>query len=148
MRSFKNLLISMGAYLLSYQLVGVFAWIFNMAISRIVWSDDLFSAVLEGIVISMPQAICAALGAIVVMYTVDSRRPQRWAWIVATLYYTRGVRWQRPVTFPPPTQDILFHCADHLWPFIVCMIVAYLIARSRRDTLGEPNAEAQTSTPA
>jgi len=137
---FRNLLISVGAYLLSYWLVVLITWPLSKITNRITYGDSLFDTIAMGVMTSMGRAICAGIGAVIVMFFVNSAKPQRWAWWVALLYAAFGphMHWQRTPTF----RDWLWQGVDRLWPAVVCVAVAAIIARRRRnDAMGSNGGE-------
>ncbi len=128
----RNLLISIGAYWLSYQPIGLVAWLTGKVTGGIIYGDSVFSAVAMGTMESMGRAVCAALGGAIIVLAANGAKPQRWAFVVALLYVASPPRyhWLRP----PTAWDRVYQGAYLLWPAVVCVVVATLIARLRHDS--------------
>jgi|GEM_PF-1148789 hypothetical protein len=137
----KNLLISIGAYWLSSQLVGLVAWPFAKINSGIVYGGSIVSAIAMGMMTGMGRAVCAAFGAAIVTLLITGAKPQRWAWVVALLYVVASkphIHWTRS----PTSWDRWWQGADLLWPAILCLVVAAIIGKKR---LGIPSADSSRS---
>jgi hypothetical protein len=127
----RNLLISIGAFWLSREPLVLFAWLFGHMTNRITYGDTVGSALGMGVMTGMGRAVCAGFGAAIVTLSAIGMRPQRWAWIVALLYVVAArphYHWSRT----PTGWDRLSQTADVLWPAVVCVGVAAIIARMRQ----------------
>ena len=127
----RNALISIGAYWVSRQLVVPMSLLFGRLLSMSVCGDSVLAGVSMGIMESTGRAVCAAIGAVVVMLMVQNAKPHRWGWVVAILYviFARGRFF--PLHHPPTTWDRALQTASALWPAIVCVTTALLIAKVR-----------------
>ena len=128
----RNLLISIGAFWLSRQLVVLMSLTVGRLADGVTYGDTIFSAILMGIMLSMGRAVCAALGGTIVTLGGIGSRPQRWAWVVALLYAVAArPRFGGNLT---TTWDRVSQVANILWPAFVCILTAFLIALLRRDS--------------
>ena len=138
----RSILLSFGAFWLSLWTVTWLALVFGKINDRIIYGDNLLDAIAMGVMTSMGRAIAASVGAIITTLAVGSRRPERWALVVATLYVihppVRYGRWHLPTT----TWDHLWKAVDLIWPAIACTAVAVITARLRRKAVETPNQPA------
>jgi hypothetical protein len=125
----RNLLITLGAFWLSLQVVVLFAWLFGRLNSGITYRDGVFDEIAMGVMTSMGRATAAALAAALVTLAAAGPKPERWAFIVAILYLTKAptMHWQ----VPPGAGDRLWQSVDVLWPALACAVVAIITARLR-----------------
>ena len=140
----RNLLISIGAYWISVQPVLLLAWLFAKAKPETLYGDSFVAAISLGVMNGMPRAICAGLGAAVVTFAATSKRPHRWASVVALLYVVVArphYHYVRPAT----TWYRIAQIADVLWPAIMCLFVAAIIGWKRRDATSESRTVALSS---
>ena len=139
----RNLLISIGAFWLSHELVALFAWLFAQATNGIsYYGDSVISAVAMGVMNGMGRAVCAAFGAAIVTALATGAKPERWAWIVALLYVVAARPHYHSIG-TPTSWDRWSQSADLLWPAIVCISVATLISRRRSSRLTTRNEGAR-----
>jgi len=91
----RNLLVTLGAFWLSLQVVVLFAWLFGRLNNRVIYGDGVLDAIAMGVMTSLGRDVAAALAAALVTLSAASQKPERWAFIVAIL---AGVRQEiRPV---------------------------------------------------
>jgi hypothetical protein len=127
----RNLLITFGAFWLSRLLVVLLSRPFLAVNNGITYGDSWLDAIALGIMTSMGRALAAAVGAGLVVFFAASPKPERWASIVAVLYLLYGSgssHWY----LPPTRWDYLWRGTDRVWPVIVCLAAAVIIARLRR----------------
>lgn len=125
----RNLLVALGAFWLSLQVVVLFAWLFGRLNSEITYRDGVLDAIAMGMMTSMGRAVAAALAAGLVTLAAAGPKPERWAFIVAILYLTKAPTQHWHV--PPRAWDRLWQSADLLWPAFACAAVAVITARLR-----------------
>jgi len=127
----RNLLISFGAFWLSGWTILLFAWPIAKVTNGIIYGPGVLSAIAMGVMTSMDSAVAAALAAVLVMFAVPSRRPECWAVIVAMLYVVDSRQFGR-WHLPPTARDRLWQATTILFPAVVCVTVAFVIAHLRR----------------
>jgi hypothetical protein len=128
----RNLLIACGAFWLSLWTVSLLAGLFGKLNYGIIYSDNLLSAVAMGMMTSMGRSVAAILAGAVVMTSVDSQKPERWASIIALLYVIDApVHYGRYVV-PPTEWDHLMRGVDLVFPGIACLFVMAVLAYFRR----------------
>lgn len=125
----RNLLITLGAFWLSLQVLVLFDWLFGRLNSGISYGDGVLDAIAMGLMTSMGRAMAAAFAAALVTLAAAGSKPERWAFIVAVLYLTRAptMHWH----VPPRAWDRLWQSADVLWPALACAVVAIITVRLR-----------------
>ena len=130
-RIIRNILVAFGAFYLSLWTAPLFSWPFDKLNYRFTHTqDNLPSAVMMGVMISMGRAVSAMLAVAIVCVSADSETPERWAYIVAVLYVADAsvrsfrVKWN----VPPTVWDHLWIGVDRLFPAVACVIGAIVIA--------------------
>jgi hypothetical protein len=124
---------SIGAFWLSRQFIAPMSLLLDRLGHGLTYGDSIPAAIAMGIMDSNGRALCAALGAVIVMLSVPSARPHRWAYLVVLLYAVAAqprFRWYTP----PTTWDKVSEIANILWPALVCVVTAMLLLRSRRNS--------------
>jgi hypothetical protein len=76
------------------------------------------------------RALAAALAGALVTAFVISPKPQLWAFVAAAMYIVHPPVHSHWV-LPPTSRDRLGQAVDSLWPAIVCVVAACIVARSR-----------------
>ena len=136
----RNLLISIGAFWLSSQLVVLASITLGRVANGITYGDNFVAAIAMGIMDSTGRSVCAAFGAAIVTLAATGVKPHRWAVVVALLYAIAAqprFHWNNP----PTTWDRIWQTANILWPAVVCLITAFLIAKFRRRSSGTAGDE-------
>ena len=130
----------MGAFWLSRQLVVLSALTIGRLGNGVIYGDSIWSAIAFGLVGSLGRTACAVLGAVIVTLSAQSRRPKRWAWVVALLYILFAAP-RVHYRVAPTTWDSVARVADILWPAVFCVVTAMLIAFRKRkpSQASEPN---------
>ena len=132
-RTVRNILIAFGAFYFSLWTAPLFSWPFDKLNRHFTYSENLVSAVMMGVMISMGRAVSAILAAAIVYMSADSETPERWAYIVAALYaMDASVRYFRR-NVPPTVWDRVWRGVDLLFPAIACVIGAIVIAHYRSE---------------
>jgi len=133
MSNFQKLLITLGAVWLSLQTVVLFAWIFGKLNTGVIYGNGVLATIAMGMMISMGRALAALLGTVLVMRSVESPKPERWALIVALLYALMPtIRLLVQSHSRPRRWDLWLQGADVLWPALVAAAAAYAIGRMKR----------------
>jgi hypothetical protein len=132
-RIIRNILVAFGAFYLSLWTAPLFSWPFEKLNNHFTYSsENVVSAVMMGVMLSMGRAVSAALAAALGCVSADGETPERWGYIVAVLYVAyasvRAIRWN----VPPTVWDRLWQGVDRLFPAIACVIAAIVIAHYRR----------------
>ena len=131
-RVIRNFLVTFGAFWLSLWTVSLFSWLFGKLNEHFIYSDNVFSMVMMGVMMSMGRAVSAILAAAIVVVSADSEKPERWAYIIAVLYVVDApVRYGRWYV-SPTVLDRLSRGVDRLFPAIACIIGAVVIAHFQR----------------
>ena len=126
----QNFLISCGVFWLSLLLVGRLARFFGWLNEGVIYGDSLFSGIAMGVMTSMGRTIAAIVAGTLVTLIVSSRKPERWALVVATLYVV-GARVSFHWENPPTAFDRLWQCVNLLFPALACIVAAGVTARFR-----------------
>lgn len=114
--------------------------LFSKATDRIIYGDGVLYAIAMGVMTSMGRTVAAILAGVLVAVAVVSRKPERWALIIATLYVVGpGLRthWH----LPPTVLDRVWQSADVLFPAIACMAAAAMTVRLRHKTADSTKSE-------
>jgi hypothetical protein len=82
----RNILITCGAFWLSLWTVAPLVWLFSKLNDKVIYGDSVVEAVAMGAMTSMGPSFGAILAGLLVTFTADGRKPERWALAVATLY--------------------------------------------------------------
>jgi len=141
----RNLLVSFGAYWLSLEISVVFAWLFLSLTNGIVYRQSVLSAIAMGLWISMGRAVAAAFAGALVTFLAASKRPERWAFVVAILYVVDS-QWRHHWYLPPTAWDRVWQGVDLLWPAIACVAAALVTARLRQKAKSAADAASRVST--
>jgi len=135
MSNFQKLLITLGAFWLSLQTVVLLAWIFGKLNTGVIYGDGVLDAIAMGIMTSMGRALAAAFGTVLVMRSVGSPKPERWAFIVAFLYVLgTAIRLLLHWHSPPRRWYLWSQGVDLFWPAIVSITAAAVTAHLQRKT--------------
>jgi hypothetical protein len=124
----RNILITLGAFLLSVWMVVPLAWLFGKLNSRIIYGDGVLDAIAMGIMTSLGRAFAAIVAAAIVTLTTTGRRPERWGLILAILYVVDApvrFHWHLPLT----GWDRLWQSISLLFPAFACLGSAFMTAR-------------------
>ena len=131
-RVIRNFLITFGAFWLSLWTVPPFSWVFGKLNEHFIYSDNVFSMSIMGVMTSMGRAVSAILAAAIVDVAADSEKPERWAYLIAVLYVVDApVRYGRWYV-PPTVLDHLARGLDQVFPAVACIIGAAVIAHFQR----------------
>jgi hypothetical protein len=125
----RNILITLGVVYLSFLAEVLPEWLFGKLNSGIVYGGGLLDAIAMGVMTSMGRAVAAGLAATAVALLVESRKPQRWVFIVAILYAVEVPRPHWHVA--PRVWDQLWQSVDAYWPPLVCVVVAFCLSKFR-----------------
>jgi hypothetical protein len=141
----RNLLISFGVFWLSLWPVGLLAGFFQKLNEGIRYGDSLYSGIAMGVMTSLGRTVAAIIaGVLVTLMAASSRKPERWAIVVATLYVLDA-----PVSFhweaPPVLFDRLWQSVSLLFPAVACLAAAAITARLRRSSDASPDAVPQSA---
>jgi hypothetical protein len=135
MSNFQKLLITFGAFWLSLQTVVLFAWIFGKLNTGVIYGDGVLDAIAMGVMTSMGRALAAALGTAIVALSIDSPKPERWAFIVAFLYVSgTAIRLLLHWHSPSRRWYLLSLGTDLFWPAVVSIATAAATAHLQRKT--------------
>jgi len=126
----KNILNAVGSYWLSTWAAAPLGALIQKFNNGVIYGDSILAAILLGVVLSLGRALAAAAAGICVTLVADGKKSEFWAIIPAALYATRLFRnnWQ----VPPTMWDHVMISVDRFFPAIVCVTVAFLVARFRR----------------
>jgi hypothetical protein len=130
----RNILITFGVFWLSLWTVAPLVWLFSKLNAGIIYGDSVLEAIAMGAMTSMGRSVAAILAGLLVTFTADGRKPERWALAIATLYVIDApVRhhWH----LGPTPWDRIWQTADLLFPALAC-IGAAMTTRLRRETVG------------
>ena len=131
-RVIRNFLLTFGAFWLSLWTVQLFAWLFGKLNDHFIYTDNVFSMGMMGVMTSTGRAVSAIIAAAIVSVTADSEKPERWAYLIAVLYVVDApVRYGRWYV-PPTVLDRFSRGVDRLFPAIACIIGATVIAHFQR----------------
>jgi hypothetical protein len=89
----------------------------------------VLDAIAMGVMDSMGRAIAAALAAATVTLSATSKKPYRWAFVVAILYIVKAPTQHWHVS--PTAWGRLWQTVNVLWPALACLVVAIIIAKLR-----------------
>jgi hypothetical protein len=95
-----------------------------------------------GVMSGMGRAVSAAFGAALVTFSITGQKPQRWALVVALLYFL-AARPHYHWVDTPTNLGRLSQSADLLWPSVVCLSVPAMIGSMR----GRHSMTARSETP-
>ncbi len=141
----QNFLISFGVFWLSLLPVGFLAGVFQKLDDGIRYGDSLYSAIAMGVMTSLGQTVAAILAGVLVTLAVSSRKPERWALVVATLYVVDA-----PVSFHWGAPPMLFHrlwqSVTVLFPAVACVAAAAITARLRRSRGASSDLASQSAS--
>jgi hypothetical protein len=132
----RNILASFGAFWLSLRTVAPLVWLFGKLNDRIIYDDSVLEAVAMGAMTSMGRSVAAIIAGLLVTFTASGRKPERWAFVVATLYVIDApVRhhWH----LGPTAWDRIWQTSDLLFPAFAC-VAAAAATRLRRETVDAP----------
>lgn len=134
MQVIQNILISFGAFWLSLWTVGPLVWLFSKLNDKIIYGDSVLEAIAMGAMTSMGRSVSAVLAGLLVTFTASGRKPERWAFVVATLYVI-----DTPVRHHwhsgPTAWDRIWQTSDLMFPALAC-VAAAAATRLRRERLG------------
>jgi hypothetical protein len=140
----QNLLIAFGVFWLSLLPVGLLAGFFSKLNEGIRYGDSLYSGIAMGVMTSLGRAVAAVLAGVLVTLAVSSRKPERWALVLAALYVVDA-----PVSFhwegTPMLFDRLWQSVSLLFPAVACLAAAAITARLRRSSGASPDAVPQSA---
>jgi hypothetical protein len=128
-KTVRNVLATFGAYWLSFWLAVPLDWVF--AKLRITYDDGILSAIAMGIMVPWGRTLPAIIAGVLITVTVDSRKPERWALILAILYMAVSrvhYHWH----LPPTAFDRISQVADFFFPAVACIAAAILTSRLQR----------------
>ena|SRR5438874_1917775 len=126
----QNFLISCGIFWLSLLLTGRLVRFFRWLNDGVIYGDSLYSGIAMGMSMSMGPTVAAILAGVLVTLAVSSRKPERWALVVAALYIV-GAPWSFHWKAPPTAFDRLVQGAALLFPALACVVAAAITARLR-----------------
>jgi hypothetical protein len=126
----RNLVITLGVFWLSLQIVVLFTWLFGRLSNGVIYGDGVLDAIAMGVMDSIGRAMAAALAAATVTLSATSQKPHRWAFVVAILYVVRAPTQHWHVS--PTAWDRLWQSVNVLWPALVCVVVGVITAKLRR----------------
>jgi hypothetical protein len=141
----QNLLISFGVFWLSLLPAGLLAGFFQKLNDGIRYGDSLYSGIAMGVMTSLGRTVAAIIAGVLVTLAVSSRKPARWALVVAMLYVVDA-----PVTFhwegPPMVFDRLWQSVNLLFPAVACVAAAAITARLLRGSGASPDLVSQSAS--
>lgn len=143
MATFRNLLISFGAFWLSLWVARFLAWPFAKLNDGIIYGGGIPSALAMGVMSSMGRTLAAVFAGVLVTVMVTGGKSELWALIVAVLSLVEApVRhhWGYPAT----GWDRLWQSVDLIFPAVACIAAAFITARLRRNR-SNPGRVAQPS---
>ena len=139
MSKVRNALICFGLFWLSLWLVVPLSWFFSRFTDGIPHQDDIPGAISMGILMSLGRSFAAGLAGVLATLTVASKKPDRWAPLIAALYVIDA-----PVrhhwNFPATSWDRLWQGIDLVFPAIVCVAAAFVTSRLRQRASALPSA--------
>jgi hypothetical protein len=143
--TFRNLLISGGAYYLSWWVAYPFGFVYGKATGWIVYNGDFGAAIVMPLITSLPYALVAAGVGASVALLVESKRPLQWVVLAAALYAYYAYFGQRWNYSPTITQPIALGTIGHLillnrigqvmnilFPATTCIVGAVAALRYRK----------------
>jgi hypothetical protein len=130
----RNILISFGAFWLSVWTLTPLVWLSSKLNNKIIYGDSVLEAIAMGAMTSMGRSVGAIIAGLLVTFTVDGRKPERWAFVVAALYVI-DVPVRHHWHLGPTPWDRIWQTADLLFPALAC-IGAAVTTRLRRETVG------------
>jgi len=129
MTTFRNVLISLGVFWLSFWAVVPFEWPFMKL--RIIYGDGVLSAIGMGIMDSIGRTLAAILAGVLVTLVVSGRKSELWSLLVAFLYVADSrVRYHWYLS--PTSWDRLSQVVNFVFPGLACIAAALICARLRR----------------
>jgi len=126
----QNILISFGAFWLSLWMVVPLSWLFGKLDVRIIYGDSVLEAIAMGAMTSMGRSVAAIIAGLLVTFAASGRKPERWAFVIASLYVIDAPvrhRWQ----LGPTAWDRIWQISDLLFPAFAC-VAAAVATRLRR----------------
>jgi hypothetical protein len=129
----RNILITFGAFWLSLWTVAPLGWLFDKLNAKVIYGDTVVEALAMGAMTSMGRSFAAILAGLLVTFTADGRKPERWALAVATLYVIDAPVRHHWYLGPTPW-DRIWQASDLLFPALAC-IGAAMTTRLRRETV-------------
>jgi hypothetical protein len=140
----QNFLVSFGVFWLSVLPVGLLSGFFQKLNDGIRYGDSLYSGIAMGVMTSLGRTVAAIIAGVLVTLAVSSRRPERWALVIAALYVVDA-----PVSFhwegTPMLFDRLWQSVSLLFPAVACLAAAAITVRLRRSSGASPNAVPQSA---
>jgi len=131
----RNALIAAGFYWVSTWAIVPLAILFGKFDQRIVYGDSILAAILMGVMLSLARAVAAGAAGICITLVADGKRPEFWAIIPSVLYATRMFRgFSHP---PASTWYRVMMNVDRFFPAIVCIALAFLVAKVRPGQRGK-----------
>ena len=91
MSSFKNLLLSFGAYYLAIWLRLLLEWPWSFVSNRLSFIGDLQSMLLMPAVWALPSAVAAFAAGVAIGHVVEARVASRWALLPAALFFEQHI---------------------------------------------------------
>jgi hypothetical protein len=124
----RNILTAIGVYWLCGWLALLLAMILPNAHT---YSDTPLTAVVFGIEMQMGRALAAAIAGALVTLVATGKKPERWAFVIATLEIIGRTNFSR---MPPERWYSIMKYTAILLPAATCIASAYLVAyfRSKR----------------
>ncbi len=145
MRTFRNLLVTLGILYLFIWLALFFAWPIIKLRNGIILDDGLFGSTAMGLMLSLHRVFAAIVAGILVVLMLRNDRPFRWAVLLALLTIPVGpinVHAFRPLSF----WEKYSYVCELVFPAFACLAAAALATRSlkpqlRSETPSQPDPE-------
>ena len=135
MNAFKNILIAIGAYYLSWWLVYPLGVGYRKIIGRVIYEGNFGYAVVMPVVTNLPLALVAFGAGLVVVLFVESKWPLSWALLPAAVYFYyafTGHHWVNP----PTSIDRISQTVDALVPAVACIGGGLVANHKRKNSVG------------
>lgn len=127
----RNLLITCGAFWLSLWIRAALDPLFGKLNEGIIYGDSQMAAVALGVALSLANAVAAIIAAGIVIVSVDSPRPLRWAACIALFYGIFEIPRWTGITLTEWLR--VMRGSQLLFPSVACLLGLATIAYFRRE---------------
>ena len=142
MSSFKNLLLSFGAYYLAIWLRLLLEWPWSFVSNRLSFIGDLQSMLLMPAVWALPSAVAAFAAGVAIGHVVEARFASRWALLPAALFFEQHIFGYRTWVIGPTKSDYVSIAVGAAIPALACVVGA-VIAEGKRKRSVEDELRSQ-----